>query len=176
MEITGPFLDPEKKRRRAPACWYLRFSTPKLNPDGSSAFDAAGRLILQRHRPYYTSKALAEADKPRIREQHERAGSGQFLFDRRAADDYEAAQRITGGVPLVELAKFWRLHHPDTPKRKLAELARLFLESVKLRQGEGRHLSDLKSRVGAFVAAGFGDRYADTISRQEILAYVRDHA
>ncbi len=173
MEITGPFLDRAKKRRQAPACWYLRYATPKLNPDGTSVLDARGKIVLKRHRPYYESKAKAEADKPNIREQHEKTGSGQFLFDRTAAEDYETALKMVGGVPLTEVAKFWRLHHPDKPKRKLAELLKAFLEDVKNRHGEGRHHSDLKSRGGAFIAAGFGERYADTVTRQEILTYVK---
>jgi hypothetical protein len=80
-----------------------------------------------RYRPYQESKAKAEADKPSIREQHDDAGSVQFLFDRNAADDYESAQKMVGNVPLIEVAKFWRLHHPDKPKRKLAELFEAFL-------------------------------------------------
>ena len=55
--------------------------------------------MLQRYRHYYEYKAEAEADKPRIREQYEKAGSGQFLFDRKAAADYENALKIVGGMP-----------------------------------------------------------------------------
>lgn len=173
MDITGPFLDQAKKRRKAPACWYLRFTTPKLNSDGTSALDAVGKIMLQRHRPYYDSKAKAEADKPSIREQHEKTGSGCFLFNRNAAEDYETALKMVGGTPLIEIAKFWRLHHPDKPKRKLAELLQAFLDDVKVRHGEGRHYSDLKSRGGAFVAAGYGERYAETVTRQDVLTYVK---
>lgn len=173
MEISGPFLDRRKKRSRRPCCWYLRYATPKLNEDGTSVLDREGKIVLQRHRPYYESKARAEADKPNIRGQHEKAGSGQFLFDRKAAEDYESAQKMVGGVPLIEIAKFWRLHHPDKPKRKLAELFQAFLADVKSRHGEGRHHSDLKSRGGTFIAGGFAERYPDTVTRQEILIYVK---
>ncbi len=173
MDITGPFLDQAKKRRKAPTCWYLRFTTPKLNSDGTSALDAVGKIMLQRHRPYYDSKAKAEADKPSIREQHEKTGSGCFLFNRNAAEDYETALKMVGGTPLIEIAKFWRLHHPDKPTRKLAELLQAFLDDVKVRHGEGRHYSDLKSRGGAFVAAGYGERYAETVTRQDVLTYVK---
>jgi hypothetical protein len=38
----------------------------------------------------------------------------------------------------------------------------------------GRHYSDLKSRVGQFIAAGFSKRYPETVTRQEILDYVRN--
>ena len=174
MEITGPFLDRTKKRNKQPACWFLRFSTPKLNPDGTAVLQGAGKTVRQRHRPYYESKAKAAADIPSIREQHEQTGSGQFLFDRQAAADYESARKMVGGVPLIEVAKFWRLHHPDKPKRKLAELFQAFLADVKVRHGEGRHWSDLKSRGGIFITAGFGGRYAETVTRQEVLAYVKE--
>jgi hypothetical protein len=173
MEITGPFLDEAKKRNQQPSCWYLRYSTPKRHRDGTSVLNADGKPVLQRHRPYYESKAKALADIPRICDQHEKTGSGQFLFNRNAADDYEAALTLANGIPMIELAKFWRLHHPDKPKRKLAELMHAFLEDVKLRHGEGRHYRDLKSRGGAFIATGFGERYPETVTRQEILAYVK---
>jgi len=71
------------------------------------------------------------------------------------------------------VARFWRLRHPDQPKRRLAALFLAFLDDVKLRHGEGRHYSDLKSRGNAFLAAGFDKRYADTVTRQEILGYVK---
>ena len=57
MEITGPFLDKAKKGQPKP--WYLRYSTGKLNPDGTAVLDEAGNQVLQRHRPYYASKAKA---------------------------------------------------------------------------------------------------------------------
>ena len=67
--------------------------------------DADGNVVLKRHRPYYESKVKTEADKPSIREQHEKTGSGRFLFDRKAAEDYETALTMVGGVPLIEIAK-----------------------------------------------------------------------
>lgn len=122
MEITGPFLDKAKKRNGQPSCWFLRYSTPKLNPDKTLVVGANGLPVLQRHRPYYASKAKAEADIPNLTEQHGTTGAGKFLFDRTAAADYEAAIAISGGVPLLDVAKFWRLHHPQVPKQKLREL------------------------------------------------------
>lgn len=173
VEITGPFLDEAKKLIGRPACWYLRYSAPKRNADGTHILDEVGRHVIQRHRPYYETKAEAQADVPRIREQHEVAGSGQFIFNRGAADDYESALKLAGGVAMLELAKFWRLHHPEKPKRRLRELMDAFLADVKLRHGDGAHYRDLKSRGRAFIAADFGERYADTVTRQEILAYVK---
>jgi hypothetical protein len=87
MEITGPFLDAGKRRNKQPACWFLRYSTPRRNPDGTLVLDAAGKPLLQRHRPYYESKAKAEEDKPRILAQYAATGTGPFLFDRKAAED-----------------------------------------------------------------------------------------
>lgn len=178
MNITGPFFDQAKKTAGQDCCWFLRYVTPKKNSDGTLARDAAGKLVLQRHRPYYASRAKAEADRPNIAAQHETAGSGEFLFDRGAALDYEAAVKLVGKVPLVEVARFWRLHHPEHAKQTLAELLGDFLAETKRLHGQSdldtdsRHISDLKSRLGAFVAAGFGSRYPDTVSRGDILDYV----
>ncbi|HLP02269.1 MAG TPA: hypothetical protein VK163_09600, partial [Opitutaceae bacterium] len=173
MEITGPFLDETKKLLGRPACWYLHYSASKRHPDGTLVLGENGRPIVQRFRPYYHTKAAALADLSRIREQHDVAGSGQFLFNRQAADDYETALKLAGGVSMHELAKFWRLHHPEKPKRRLRELMETFLADVEVRHGDGAHYRDLKSRGRAFIAAGFGERYADTVTRQEILAYVK---
>ena len=70
---------------------YLRYSAPKRNADGTFVVGANGCPVTQRYRPFYATKAEACADIPRIREQHEAAGSGEFIFNRRAADDYESA-------------------------------------------------------------------------------------
>lgn len=174
MEITGPFLDSLKKKRQQCRCWYLRYSVPRKNPDGTVLLDANGKMVLQRLRPFYESKAKAEADIPNIRAQHETTGSGHFLFDRKAVEDYDAASKLVGGIPLVEVAKFWRLHHPDKPKRNLEALFCAYLEDIKARHGEGRHYSDLKSRGRAFLAAGFCNRYSDTVTRAEIMTYLRE--
>lgn len=171
MQITGPFLDRAKKRAKQRSCWYLRYTTPKTNKDGTIVLQASGAPVLQRHRPFYETKAAAEADIPRILEQHGTAGAGEFLFDRAAAADYEAALKITGGVPLATVAKFWRLHHPETEKKKLGALFHDFLDDVKRRLGEERHWSDLKSRGGAFVRS-FGDRYPETVTRDQIMNYL----
>jgi hypothetical protein len=188
MEITGPFLDRGKKRDHLPSCWFLRYSTPKLNQDGTSQLNAKGRPVLLRHRPYYASKQKAEADKPRLVDQHRTAGAGDFLFDRSAADNYSAAKKIIGDVPLVEVAKFWRLHHPKTKPENCRALYDRFIAEMTRRHGkpadsdaagpdgehvrESRHISDLRSRVGAFVKTEFGDRYPGTVTRSEILSYV----
>jgi len=66
MEITGPFLDEAKKLIGRPACWYLRYSAPKRNPEGTFVLAGNGRPVIQRHRPHYETKAEALADLPRI--------------------------------------------------------------------------------------------------------------
>jgi hypothetical protein len=170
MQITGPFLD--KTKRDQPRPWFLRYSAPKINSDGTIVRTKAGKTVLQRFRPYYESKAKAVADIPRINEQHAAIGSGNFLFDRNAATEFESAKKIAGDVSLTEVAKFWRLHHPEKPKAKLGELLDPFLKSISIRLGEGRHWNDRKSRIKAFLAGGFAERYPDTVTRTEVMSYV----
>lgn len=172
MIITGPHLDLKKKTGGQPKPWYLRYSAPVTDASGAMVLNAAGKPVLKRHRPFYKTKAAAEADKPRIQDQHTTAGSGTFLFDRGAAEDYEVARKIVGTVPLVEVAKFWRLYHPEGVLKKLGEWKQPFLDETKLRLGETRQVDDLKSRVGAFLKAGFGERYPETVTRNEVLDYV----
>jgi hypothetical protein len=171
IKITGPHLDKKKKHAGAPKCWYLYWTTPLKNADGTVKLvnDAPE---LERHRPYYATRAEAEADKARIEAQYERTGSGEFIFDRTAAADYEAAKKIVGNVPLVEIARFWRLHHPEQPKQKISELYPLFIADAKERLGETRHIDDLDYRVGIYVATA-GERYPDTVTRADIMTYLK---
>jgi hypothetical protein len=171
MKITGPFRDGSKAGQ--PSQWYLRYSTPRLNSDGTAITDGEGRPVLQRHRPYYETRAKAEADKPRIAGQYGAAGAGEFLFDRGAAADFEAAKKIVGEMPLVEIAKFWKLHHPDQTKAKLRAYLKEFLGDIEDKHGKKRYWHDLKSRVGTFLGAGFGERYAESVARRDITAYLK---
>ena len=166
ITITGPHYDKTRKR------WHLYWTTPRKNPDGTIQLKPNGRPVLDRHRPPYATRAEAEADKVRIEAQYEQTGSGEFLFDRAAAADYEAAKKIIGNVAMVEAARFWRLHHPEQPKQKIAELFTLFLADAKERLQETRHVGDLDSRVGTYVKA-VGERYPDTVTRLEIMAYLK---
>lgn len=170
MQITGPHLDTAKRGQPKP--WFLRYSTPKTDANGSILRTPDGRPVLQRHRPYYKTKADAEADKPRIVDQHSTTGSGEFLFDRSAAAEFEAARKIAGHVPLTEVAKFWRLHHPEEKSKTLGEWQPVFIADVVSRHGKTRHEGDLRSRLDHFAAAGFRDRLPKTITRKEIISYL----
>lgn len=172
MNIGGPFLDDRK--RGQPKQWYLSYFVPKLKADGSAELDGEGRPVVKRVRPYYESKAKAKADIERIREQHAVAGSAQFLFSRDSASEYEKAKSIVGDASLVDVARFWRRHHPEKPKAKLSALKDLFLADLESRLGKERHWSDRNSRLNKFLAAGFADRLPETVERSEIMAYLRD--
>ena len=100
MKITGPFLD--KKKRGQPSPWYLRYAAPKQNSDGTTVLLADGRPMMQRHRPFYESKAKAQADILRISEQYGATGTGTFLFDRKAAEQFETAKKIVP-QPLADI-------------------------------------------------------------------------
>jgi len=54
----------------------------------------------------------------------------------------------------------------------LSELIPAFLDAIKTNLGEGRHWSDLKSRLSKF-SAEYGNRYADTVTQSEILTYLK---
>lgn len=172
MNIGGPFLNESKRGQPKP--WYLSYFVARLKPDGSAELDAEGKPLMKRVRPYYESKAKAKADIDRIREQHAVSGSGQFLHNRESAAEYEKAKKIVGAASLIDVARFWRRHHPEKPKAKLGELKDLFLADIESRLGKERHWSDRKSRLGKFLAAGFADRYPETVERVEIMAYLRD--
>ncbi len=172
IAITGPFLDKKKKAGRQPKPWFLRYSAPKVRADGGLVLGPNGRPVLQRHRPFYATKADAEADKPRLVDQFAQTGAGDFVFDWRAAEDYDAAKRMVGEISLLEVARFWRLHHPEKKTETLNDWAPRFLKAIENRGGETRHPKDLKSRVGTFLRAGFGERLPATVTRQEVLTHL----
>lgn len=174
MKISGPTRDPAK--RGQPKEWYLSYSAPKLKPGGGYVLDEQGKVVMQRHRPYYATRADAEADMPRIQEQFARAGAGEFMFDREAAADYETAKLIAPEVSTAEMARFWRLHHPQVATLAIKEWLQPFLDALEARAGKKtRHYRDLKSRLGQFNMV-FGDRLPATITRQEIMDYLLDLA
>lgn len=169
VKIGGPFLN--RARRNAPLKWYLSYFVPKLDEEGQPVLRENGRPVMERKRPYYASKEIAQADKPRLLAQHGAAGSGAAAFHSRAdIDDLTAARALVPDVPFLELARFWRRHHPVEATPKLAALLQPFLAETEARLGKDHHLRDLKARVGAFVRA-FADRLPDTLQRQEVLDY-----
>jgi hypothetical protein len=174
MTVTGPHKDKNKARTGQASVWYLSFFAPKQHADGTLVLNAKGSPVVVRHRTYYKTRAEADADRPRLETQHAAAGVGAFLFDRKAADDYEAARKEVGdGISLLEVARFWRQHHPLAEKQRLGALVTDFLTAISTNLEKGRHWSDLKWRLKAFCAAGFGERYPDTVTRPEIFDYLR---
>lgn len=174
MSVTGPFLDKGKRQAGRRKCWYLRIASPRLNPDGSPVLNAKGRIVLKRDRPHYETKEKAEADIPRFEQQHATAGSsGVGLLTREQLLDYELAKSLVKRVPLLELAKFWRLHHPESEAEPIEALVDKFLGELKALNGdaETRHYKDLKSRLHAFCGV-FGKRIPGSITRQELLSYL----
>ncbi len=141
-----------------------------LTPKGAPVLDAKGRAKLVRKRPYYKSKELAQADKPRLLAQFGATGSGGML-SRVDAEQFEHARQAVPEVSPIELARFWRLHHPQAATSTIAELAPDFLEWVKARVGQTRHYDDLKSRLKLFCDI-FGARLPATITREEFMAYL----
>jgi integrase len=170
MKIGGPFRD--KGKHGTQLKWYLSFFITKKNADGTIVIGANGKAVRVRMRPFYASKDKAEADKERIQEQYDETGGGKFLFNRQAAGEYEQAKKMVGELSLIEVAKFWRLHHPDKPTEKLGVLYTEFMADLAVRLGEKRTYSDRKSRLTAFLAAGYADRYPNTVTREEIFAYL----
>jgi hypothetical protein len=187
MKITGPFLNKRLKKIGQPKCWYLSVVSPRTTPEGAPLLDDNGKRLQRRERPYYTTKEAAEADIPRLRAQHAVGGIGAAgMLTRAQLEDFDAALVIVpeSEASHVDLARFWRLHHPRHAAAKLRELAPGFLEWVKARNGETRHYQDLRSRIGPVqnrstgavrdtpFLSRFGDRLPATVSREEFLAWL----
>lgn len=169
MKITGPFLDPDKEGQPKP--WFLYYRTIVKNPDGSVQMKD-GHPVTKRNRPYYKTKAAAEADKPNIIAQHGAAGaqvSGGILSRDQAAE-YEAAKSIVPDVPLPEIARFWLVHHPRTQSDKLSDYIPKILQEIKPRVSD-RHYSDLNSRLHA-MGRVLGERIPATITREDVMTWL----
>jgi len=150
MTISGPFRDPARK------AWYLLIGLPKRSPDGSPVL-RGGKSVIQRWRPYYPTRAKALADIDRIKDQHDTAGSDQGgVLTRQQAVEFNQAKNVAPEVSLIELARFWRLHHPETTQRRLGEWQADFYKDVEGRLGHTRHWDDLRSRI-AILCRTFGE-------------------
>lgn len=168
MKIGGPFFD--ASRRQSPKKWWLSYFIPKLTPKGAPILDPEGRAVVVRKRPYYKSQELAQADKPRLLAQYGASGAGGML-SRVDAEQFEYLRNAVPEIAPMELAKFWRLHHPRAVASTIAELVPEFLLWVKSRIGEERHHNDLKSRLKLFCLA-FGDRLPATVTREEFMTWL----
>ncbi len=174
FEVHGPYRDPAK--RGQPKEWYLRYSAPVRNADGTPVLDAAGNPAFKRCRPFYESKAKAAADIPRLLAQFAETGHGAFVHSRAAAEEYEQAKQIAPEISLIDAAKFWRLHHPRQETKLIGELVSGFLEDVEHRVGKTRHWEDLKSRLlNGLFSEKFEKRLPETVTRHEIMDYLKSH-
>lgn len=172
MKIGGPFLD--KARRTNPKKWFLQYYVAKLDTNGAALMTPEGKIVKERKRPYYETKADAEADKPRIHAQTQTSGTGSFVSNRAAQLAFESAVEILGDASLVVVAaNYYRKHHPAQGSVDVAKAVNLALGFVKSMHGDkSRHYSDLKSRLGRFAPA-FSGRAITSLERGEILTWLR---
>lgn len=170
LKICGPFRD---KRRRHPAKqWYLSYFVPKKDAAGAVVM-RDGRAVLERKRPYYETRVLAEEDKPRLAAQYAAAGASTGgVLSRDLVAELEEAKKLVPEARLPDVARFWRSHHPLGNVKRVRDLAPLYLAAVELRVGRTRHFEDLKSRVGTIFVRHFGDRIPETLTQREGLAWL----
>lgn len=169
MKITGPFLDRQAKDKEKP--WYLLVRVMKKNPDGTAVL-VNGKIVLRRLRPHYGTQSAAIADIPSLEAQYAVAGaSAGGILTRAQVEEYERAKSVVPEASLVDVAQFWRLHHPLTATCRIKDLIPLFLEFIEARLGRTEHWRDLKWRLRAF-SAKFAERIPATIQRDDILAYL----
>ena len=71
-----------------------------------------------------------------------------------AAAEYAEARQVLGSVPVLEAAKFWRLHHPAGSKSlTVRQVVDEFLEERATAGVRARTLSDYRSRLNRFAEA-----------------------
>lgn len=171
MNIRGPFFD--SARRHSPKRWYLSYFVPKKNPDGTVIL-VEGRPVLERKRPYYRSQDDAQEDKPALLAQYASAGASSAggVLTREMAAEFEQAKHLVPETSLVDIARFWRSHHPLSNVQRIRELTPIYLAAVLARLGPTAHYEDLKSRVGKILVAGFGDRIPETVTAHEAMAWL----
>ncbi|MDR1284154.1 MAG: hypothetical protein LBK99_25555 [Opitutaceae bacterium] len=171
MKIGGPFLDVSRKKN--PKKWYLSYFVPKLDPQGAPILKN-GRAVLERKRPYYETKDAAQEDKPRILAQYGTGGNstkGGGVLSRAQTEEYEQAKTFVSEVPLPEVARFYRLHHPLASVARISSLIPQFTSVIEARVGKTRHWEDLKNRLATW-ARVFGERIPATITRDEVMTWL----
>jgi hypothetical protein len=169
MKIGGPFPDP--KRKKAKKKWFLSYFVPRLDSQGAPILHN-GKPVLARKRPYYESKDAAQEDKPRILAQYGAGGnSPSGILTREQASEYSRAKDIVPEIPLPDVARFYRLHHPLRSASRIKDFVSPFLDTIETRSGKTKQWEDLKSRTGIF-SKTFGERIPETITRKEIMDWL----
>ena len=94
VEISGQSLDERKKRTGRPSCWYLRSSEAQCGWRVRARSERETGAAAASHRLWAKAKASQTRSRKAAKSgATEKTDSGQFLFDRRAADDNERALR-----------------------------------------------------------------------------------
>lgn len=169
MKISGPHRD--LQRKDAKKSWYLSYFAPVLD-DGGKPVLIDGRAKKTRRRPYFQSKALAEAHKESLADQYNATGSGSFVHSREAQSDYERARRLLpAGVTVEAAAAFYLKHHPAGEVVTIEVARERFLTALQQLRGKDHHYQDLKTRTAAVVRA-FAGRDPNTITRPEAMAFL----
>jgi len=170
MHVSKPHLD--KKRRKSPKSWYLSYFTLSQDAQGVIIRDENGRPERQRHRPYFPTRASAEAERTRLLEQQGSTGaSGYGVLTATQVSEYQRAKAIVPEVALDVIAADWRRRNPTQARATITELREQFLENVKIRLGAKHQWRDLKTRTGIF-AKSFGPRDPEGVDRKELLAWL----
>lgn len=97
-----------------------------------------------------------------------------MTLDREAEREYIFAKRVCRNADLVEVAKFWANHHPADNPKKVAALIADFLAWVGEFSGDSRHVRDLRNRPNGPFKQNFGERYPETITRSEIVLFLKN--
>jgi hypothetical protein len=169
MKISGPHLDPARKG--APKPWYLSYFAAVLDDAGHQVV-VDGKPKRTRRRPYYATKASAQADKESLVEQFTAAGAGTFIHSRTAQLDYERARRaLPDGVTVESAALFYLKHHPSGEVVSIEAARSRFLTAIERLRKKDHHYWDLRTRTSG-LARAFAGRDPNTITRKEAMTWL----
>lgn len=144
-------------REVRPGCFLVRIRQPKSGLNESQTFP---------------TKEQAETHCLTLANQRAEHGKAATELPRRARQDaLDALKLLKGRTALVEAARFWVQHHPDTGAVTLVQLGAQWLEELRKQNCRPTTLAERRQKI-ARLCLTYGDRPACAITTHDIAGWM----
>lgn len=144
-------------REARPGCFLARIRQPKRGLNESKTFP---------------TREAAEAFCMVLANQVKEHGKAALELPIRARQDaLDATRLLKGRTSLIEAARFWAQHHPDTGAVTLAQLGDHWLEELRQQNCRLTTLAERRQKVAKLCLA-YGDRFACSITTHDLTSWM----
>ncbi|MCX7010530.1 MAG: tyrosine-type recombinase/integrase [Kiritimatiellaeota bacterium] len=120
----------------------------------------------------YPTKEQAETFCRTLANQHAEHGKAALELPVRARQDaLDALKLLKGRTALLEAARFWTQHHPDTGAVTLAQLGAQWLEELRKQNCRPTTLAERRQKIAKLCLA-YGDRPACSITTHDLTGWM----